>query len=185
MKYIAFVFVLVALISCNDTTQKDVVAEEEQATSKAVVEETKVIENTTGIAMMNFEELEATFLKNSDETVYVINFWATWCKPCIKELPYFETITEKYNSTKVKVLLVSLDFPEKIGSNVGPFVVENKIQSEVVLLDDDNANKWIPMVSEEWSGAIPATIIYKKGNRKFFEGSMTYEELETEIKSLL
>jgi len=189
MKYIAFVFALVVLVSCNDSAQKEAAAEVEETrsevSSKVVLDETEVFVNTSGIAMLNFEELEETFLKNDDDTVYVVNFWATWCKPCVKELPYFEMVTKNYDSTKVKVLLVSLDFPEKINSNVAPFVAKHELKSEVVLLEDDNANKWIPLVSEEWSGAIPATVIYKKDKSKFYERSFTYEELETEIKTFL
>lgn len=189
MKYLAFVCMIAVFVSCNDSVQKKETVQDEQASSELIQkdasEEDKPIENTTGIAMLNYEELEDSFLKNTDDTLYVINFWATWCKPCIKELPYFEQITENYNQDKVKVVLVSLDFPEKIVSTVGPFVKKNNLQSEVVLLDDADANKWIPLVSEEWSGAIPATVIYNKNERKFYERSFTFEELDTEIKSFL
>ena len=115
----------------------------------------------------------------------IINFWATWCKPCIKELPAFEKIASEYADKKVKVLLVSLDFPEKIENQVIPFIKKNNIKSEVILLDDADANSWIPKVSPDWSGAIPATVIYKNDRRKFYEQSFTFEALETEIKTFL
>lgn len=137
------------------------------------------------VVSLNFEALERQYLQKKNDSIYVINFWATWCKPCIKELPAFEKLASDYSDKKVKLLLVSLDFPDKLESQVIPFITENKLQSEVVLLDDADANGWIPKISPEWSGAIPATVIYKKGIRKFYEQSFTFEELETELKTFL
>ena len=115
----------------------------------------------------------------------MVNFWATWCKPCIKELPDFEKINEQYASQKVKVILVSLDFPGQMESRLIPFVEKRQIKSEVILLDDPDANGWIPKVDQEWSGAIPATLLYNKRERKFYERSFTYKEIEKELKSIL
>ncbi len=137
------------------------------------------------VVSLNFEEFEQKYFQKKNDSIYIINFWATWCKPCVKELPAFEKMATDYSDKKIKILLVSLDFPDKIESQVIPFIKKNNIQSEVVLLDDANANSWIPKVSQEWSGAIPATVIYKKDNRKFYEQSFTFEELETELKKFL
>lgn len=136
------------------------------------------------IPVYDFDEFEY-MLYFEDEKTYVVNFWATWCKPCIKELPYFEEMRKNYKESGVEVILVSLDFPEKLESHVIPFIQKHKLQSKVVLLDDVNSNRWIPLVSEEWSGAIPATIIYNKNQRKFYERTFTYEELITELNTLL
>lgn len=133
------------------------------------------------IASLSFSELEPILQKQTD-TTYVINFWATWCKPCVKELPYFEKVNATASEEKIKVILVSLDFPENLESHVVPFIAKNNIQSEVILLADDNANDWIPKVDTTWSGAIPATIIYKGDKRVFVEGSMTLSDLENKIK---
>lgn len=136
------------------------------------------------IPVYDFDEFEY-MLYFEDEKTYVVNFWATWCKPCIKELPYFEELRKNYKESGLEVILVSLDFPEKLESHVIPFIKKHKLQSKVVLLDDVNSNRWIPLVSEEWSGAIPATIIYNKNQRKFYERTFTYEELITELNTLL
>lgn len=136
------------------------------------------------IPVYDFDEFEY-MLYFEDEKTYVVNFWATWCKPCIKELPYFEEMRKNYKESGVEVILVSLDFPEKLESHVIPFIQKHKLQSKVVLLDDVNSNRWIPLVSEEWSGAIPATIISNKNQRKFYERTFTYEELITELNTLL
>ena len=136
------------------------------------------------IPIYNFNEFEH-ILQFEDDTTYIVNFWATWCKPCIKELPYFEEIRENYKNNKVELILVSLDFSENIESHVLPFIEKHSLKSKIVLLDDVDSNRWIPLVSEEWSGAIPATIIYNKSKRNFYERTFTYEELETELNKLL
>ncbi len=164
------------LVSCKEE-KKEVMAQD----IPLVVEE---VRTTSSIPMYSFEELSPLLHKDND-TTYVVNFWATWCKPCVKELPAFEQLGEAYQDQKVKVLLVSLDFPDHLESKVVPFVRNRKIQSDVVLLDDPDANSWIPKVAEEWSGAIPATVIYQGDKRQFYERSFTYGELETELKTIL
>lgn len=180
MKYVYILVSILTLSACKDSTKsdlgKEVVSEISEATSGAISEER--------IPFLSYSELEPLLQKKND-TTYVVNFWATWCKPCIAELPYFEKINRSYSEKKVKVILVSLDFPKKVESQVLPFIEKNKLQSHIVLLDDPDANSWIPKVDETWSGAIPATLIYKNDSRKFYEKSFTYDELENEIQSIL
>ncbi len=111
---------------------------------------------------------------------YVVNFWATWCAPCIKELPYFEALNKNQN---IDVLLVSLDFPQHKESRLLPFIKKNQLQSKVVHLDDTNENFWINAIDTTWSGAIPATIIYNNQKRGFYERLFTQKELETLVES--
>lgn len=140
--------------------------------------------DSISIQSYTFENFEP-FLHQEDDYTYVINFWATWCVPCVKELPYFEELRENYAAKKVHVLLVSIDFVKAVETSLIPFLEREKMKSEVILLDDPDANAWIPKVDESWSGAIPATVIYNKNNRAFFEKSFTYEELETELIKFL
>jgi len=179
MNKIVMVFVLVIFQSCIENTT--------DSPSEIEISKTdlKKVENVSKkIPLINFEELQPLLNKNND-TTYVVNFWATWCKPCVKELPAFEKLNKKYESKKLKVLLVSLDFPKQLESKVIPFVEDRNIKSEVILLKDPDANKWIPKVDSSWTGAIPATLIYKADNRKFYERSFTYEELENELNLIL
>ncbi|MBS3993571.1 MAG: redoxin domain-containing protein [Bacteroidetes bacterium] len=142
-----------------------------------------ISENNISIEVYDFENFKP-FLNVNDDTVYVINFWATWCKPCVEELPAFIKLDEKYKDKKVKVLLVSLDFPTKIKEQLIPFIKLKKLKLEVIVLDDPDQNSWIPQVSEEWSGAIPATLIYTKNKREFYEQSFTFESLEQAVLSI-
>jgi len=170
------------LLAC-DGPIKDISSDTLTTSNKEEFINTSTSKNRT-VATYDFEGLQPLLTKNNDST-YVINFWATWCKPCIKEMPYFEKLNTTYASDKVKVVFVSLDFPDKLEKQVIPFIEKNNIQSQVVLLDDPDANSWIPRVSDDWSGAIPATIIYNKNTRRFFERSFTFEELEKEVQSIL
>ena len=134
------------------------------------------------IKVLNFNEFEPHLYFQND-SVYVINFWATWCTPCIKELPYFQQIADQTKNKKVKILLVSLDFPKQVDTRLVPFLERNNIDLEVLLLNDPDQNAWIDKVHKEWSGSIPATLIYSKENREFYEKAFTYKELETVINS--
>jgi len=120
---------------------------------------------------------------NSD-TVYIINFWATWCGPCRKELPGLEKIHREYSDRKVKVLLVSLDFPDQINKGLKQFLKSNDITAQVILLNDPDANAWIDKVDPGWSGSLPATLIYKGKSRYFFEKALSYEDINHSIASL-
>ncbi|MCF8425371.1 MAG: TlpA family protein disulfide reductase [Bacteroidia bacterium] len=128
-----------------------------------------------------------TWKANTSDTLYIYNFWATWCKPCIEELPAFEKVAKDYQGEKVKIILVSNDFKKQIDSKLKPFLVQNKIQSEVVFMDETNPNNWLGLVDENWSGAIPATLfVYgKKHQIGFHEGVLTEEELIQWIKKYI
>jgi len=134
------------------------------------------------VPMVNFAGFEPYLVAKSD-TVYVINFWATWCGPCRKELPNMEKIHKDYTGQKVKVLLVSLDFPNQQKS-LGQFLSSNQITAPVILLNEPDANAWIDKVDPSWSGALPATLIYKGKDRLFFEKELSYQDVNNSIVSL-
>ncbi|PWJ43037.1 TlpA family protein disulfide reductase [Sediminitomix flava] len=130
-----------------------------------------------------FEDLEAYYQPKNDK-VKVINFWATWCKPCIKELPHFNALVDTH-ADDVDLLLVSLDFADQIDNKLLPFMERKGIKAEVVLLDDPAMNKWINEVSEEWTGGIPATLILKGDQQYFFEKEFSKEELEQTLSEII
>ena len=134
------------------------------------------------VSVVKLENLEER-IQHAD-TIYIINFWATWCVPCVKELPAFDSIQTDYKDKKVKVLLVSLDFKEDLESKLKPFIISKKVQSEVLLLDETNSNYFIPRLSSAWTGAIPATIIRvnPKNYRIFYERKLDYTSLNAEIE---
>lgn len=125
------------------------------------------------------------YLEADNDTTYVVNFWATWCKPCVEELPSFEKLYHNYKDKKVRLILVSLDFEDKIQSKLMPFIRKNNLQGEVIVLRQKGMNNWIDKIDPAWSGALPATIIYNKDKRKFFEQSFEYAELEKVLQEFL
>lgn len=117
-----------------------------------------------GIPIYDFKTLEPLLYTKSEKT-YVINFWAMWCAPCVKELPFFQAYQN--NNPDVEVLLVSLDFPEDIESKLKPFLKRKGITSKVALLDDSDSNAWIDKIDPNWSGALPFTIVFNNKKRSF------------------
>lgn len=113
-----------------------------------------------------FDDFEKAIIKE-DDNIYVINFWATWCAPCVKELPHFEKLNTE--NKKVKVILVSLDSRKDLEKKLLPFIERKKITAEVVMLSDKDYNSWLPKIDKEWSGSIPATLIIQGKNRLFAE----------------
>ena len=132
-----------------------------------------------------FDDLAFLFNQQSD-TTYLINFWATWCKPCVKELPYFEALRQQYSQTPFKIVLVSLDFKKQLTTKLLPFIEEHALQSEIVVLIDPNENVWVDKIEPEWSGAIPMTLLYRKDKHVFQEGSFeSLKELEDWVQVFL
>lgn len=140
--------------------------------------------NSSVVKTLNYSELKP-LLEQKDDKNYVVNFWATWCAPCVKELPYFEELEAEFKHQNIEVLLVSLDFPNKKDTKLLPFLKKKNIKSKVVLLDDANEDVWIQAIDDSWSGALPATLFYNKKNRKFFEQSFTRETLHKELQTFL
>ena len=133
------------------------------------------------VDVLNFAQLQKQTENKKNDTLYVVNYWATWCMPCVKEMPFFEEAAAKFSTQKVKVVFVSLNSPKEL-ANVEKFTETKNIQNRVVLLNAGNPNDWIDKVDPSWSGSIPATAMYKNGKKVFFkEGSFTREEINTVI----
>lgn len=122
-------------------------------------------------------------LEQGKDTTYVVNFWATWCAPCIKELPHFEKLQQVKRKEKLKVLLVSVDFKNRLEKSVIPFVKKRGLKNEVFLLDETDQQMYIDKIDKTWSGAIPATLFVKGNDRKFVEKEFTYTSLLTEYQN--
>lgn len=130
-----------------------------------------------------FDDFQKAIIKE-DDNVYVINFWATWCAPCIKELPFFEKLST--NNTNVKVILVSLDSRKDLDKKLIPFIKRKKITAQVILLSDKDYNSWLPKIDKNWSGSIPATLILNGKKQSFIEHEFEdFTELNNYINSFI
>lgn len=114
----------------------------------------------------SFEDIEPVLFANND-TTYVINFWATWCKPCVRELPLFEELHKLTGEKSIKIYLVNLDMKRNLDTKLVNFLNRNIVSSSILALTDVDGNNWIPKFDVNWSGAIPATLI-RKGNQRVF-----------------
>lgn len=122
-------------------------------------------------------------IERAGDTTLVLNFWATWCKPCVEELPCFDELLHLYGVQNIQVLLVSLDFKSQLEKKFIPFLKQQQLKSEVALMADQDLSVWIPMIYEDWDGAIPATLVIKGKKRRFNLGKFeNLEELETFVR---
>lgn len=126
------------------------------------------------------------------KTPLIVNMWATWCKPCIEELPYFLEEVNNYNASKgsmdsLQLLLVSLDFEFAFPDGIKKFADKRKINVPIVWLNETNADYFCPKIDAKWSGAIPASLFINKktGYRNFIEEQISHDQLKAEIKAML
>ncbi|MCW5907509.1 MAG: TlpA family protein disulfide reductase [Chitinophagales bacterium] len=134
------------------------------------------------VQVVNLTQLRNAAEYKNNDTLYVVNFWATWCKPCVAEMPYFARAAEKFSAQKVKVVFVNLN-SVKDKQAVEKFAATKNITQEMLLLNAGNPNGWIDSIDATWGGSIPATAMYKGGRKVFFyEGEFTQTELDSIIK---
>ncbi|MDX9903484.1 MAG: TlpA family protein disulfide reductase [Bacteroidales bacterium] len=126
------------------------------------------------ITRIGVTELDELLVNPTDE-LHVVNFWATWCPPCVTELPYFEKLSKEYEGKGVKFILISLDFPSQIESRLIPFLETNKITADVKVMTNIDYNSWIEKIDQGWQGNIPVTLFFNNAKEiRYFHP----EELE-------
>jgi len=137
------------------------------------------------VEIIKFNDLEK-IINEKPTKVTILNFWATWCKPCIIEMPIFEEAASKFE-TDIDLIFVSIDFVENVEKKVKPFLTKRNINSRVMLIDNTDYDTWIHRVNPSWSGAIPATLVIDKntGEKYFFEQEFDKEELENLINKFV
>ena len=126
-------------------------------------------------------------LIDTSNSVLVINFWATFCKPCVEEIPDLIQYATKYKKEKVALHLISLDLADYYPAKIKKFISAKKYAANIAWLDESNADYFCPIISPDWSGSIPATLFVntKNGYRKFYEKKLSAAEIEKEIKLAL
>ena len=143
---------------------------------------------STGFAVngQGIPSWKATDLQNyigHSDSILVINFWATFCKPCVGEIPYYQSITDKYKSQKVKLMLVSLDLKESFPDKIKSFASKHNFYKQIVWLNETDADYFCPKIDKNWSGALPTTLFVntKTGYRKLIEQQLNEKEFEAEL----
>ncbi len=138
-----------------------------------------------GKDLIRLEQLQEA-IRGEKDRIQVINFWATWCAPCLKEMPLFEKMNSERNDIRIRLVSLDLDLDPDV-EKVRNFVIRKKIKSEVIILDEQNPNSWIEKIDKGWSGALPATLVInnKNGKRKFVEGELHAGDIEKLIEEVL
>ncbi|MDW8203650.1 MAG: TlpA disulfide reductase family protein [Cytophagales bacterium] len=138
------------------------------------------------VTVVNIEQV-TDLMQNQSDTVYVVNFWATWCAPCVKELPEFVQLHEAYQNRKVRVQLISIDFRSALESSLKPLLQRKNITCPVWLLNNTDYDSWINRIEESWQGEIPFTLIFNNQRRKrvVISGQTDFHHLEKLIGEML
>lgn len=183
-QFFSLFLVITLFFACATDQVSDATDQNSTDMTAQMVASAKVAPSLPFPVYENFSELEHIFQYEND-TTYVINFWATWCKPCIAELPYFEQLDTDRGAEKLKVILVSLDFAKDVETKLFNFVKQRQLKPQVIALTDGKYNNWIDKVHPDWGGAIPVTYIYK-GEQVYFHDQQyeDYEELIASVKKI-
>jgi thiol-disulfide isomerase/thioredoxin len=126
-------------------------------------------------------------MEAQNDTALILNFWASWCKPCVAELPHFDELNVKFPDKPFKVLFVSLDFVKTADQRIPKLLKEKSIHSPVYLLNEPDYNSWIDKIDSAWGGSLPATLVLdtKKKKAGFYEKELSKEELEIIVDKLI
>lgn len=143
-------------------------------------------DNPNSVGIYNFQTFQPFLQPPNQDTLYIINFWATWCAPCVAELPYFMQAAIKNANNPVKFILVSLDFERDLDGRFKNFIKEHPLPAgaEYMVLLEPDPNNWIPKIDPDWDGAIPATLMYKGQHRAFYPQSFEQAELDSIINKI-
>jgi thiol-disulfide isomerase/thioredoxin len=144
---------------------------------------------TTTISAQEIKKIKITDLEKTiaeAKTPLIVNFWATFCVPCIEEIPYFQQEVKNHAADNVQLILVSLDLSDDY-SKIAPFAKRRKFTAPIVWLDETNADYFCPRVDPQWSGAIPSSLFINNttGYRKFYEEQLSHEKLKEAIAAML
>ncbi len=180
MKQIVFIACFVLMGGILNAQVKSV------SKSKAVVKSSTTYNSGTANSIKKVSIKDVKAIMDTTTGPLIVNFWATWCGPCIREIPYFDSLIA-VKGKPVTLLLVSLDFPDAYPKELGEFVTKQGYKGKVVFLNESNADYFCPIIDKSWGGAIPASVFVNndKKTKEFFGFQLTRERFALELDKLV
>ena len=176
----SLMFYCLVLSACQNTPTEEVKIPPEEDAIAAIL--TPNQDDLSYPVYTSFDEVAPLFDHAKADETLVINFWATWCQPCVEELPYFERLARE---TDVRVVMISLDFKKDVATKLKKFVEQRDLKLPIVALADGDYNSWIDRVDPSWGGAIPVTLISRGNKRRFHDTKFDdYNELRTAVAAV-
>ena len=176
---------IAAVISCQKKEEVTQAEENYETDSVTVPESNEAVAAVYKAVEYSPEKITDFLAAKSNDTLYVTNFFATWCGPCMKEIPHFVEKIEQMKGKPVKFTFVSVDAKEDWNTAVSDFADEYDIRKNIVLFDASMiAPDYFTTITKTWDGgSIPFTVI-KKGDKEIETvGMMSKEDLDAKLNS--
>jgi thiol-disulfide isomerase/thioredoxin len=124
-------------------------------------------------------------IKSHAGSAVVVNFWATWCPPCLREFPDIIAFYNEHHADGIEVIAVSMNAPDEI-DDIHEFLTRFAPPFPVYLAAAQD-EAFYAGVLEGWYGEMPTTVIYDPSGKRAFvhKKALTHEELADDVLGLL
>lgn len=122
------------------------------------------------------DELKA-LRRNTGDKILLIDFWATWCGPCVQEFPEFEKMYRMYGHRKFGLVTVSAQFPDE-KKGVLPFLEREHATSRNLLFGDNDTYAMMAAFDPKWNGGLPYTVLLGPGGTVLFQSRGPVDPLQ-------